>query len=166
MHDQKNNIEEIILGAGCFWGVEYYLKKLPGIISLQVGYSGGHKDNPTYQEVCAKDTGHIEVIRVLFNSHILSCESLLKYFFEIHDFSQTNGQGPDIGPQYLSKIFYLTQIQYHTALQIIQLLEQQGNTVATQLLPATTFFIAEEYHQNYYSKVQQEPYCHVYIKKF
>jgi len=101
-----NDTEEAIVGAGCFWGVEYYLQKLEGVLKTEVGYIGGRIDNPTYKQICETNTGHVEAVRVIYDPRVISYEQLLKYFFEIHDFAQQDGQGPDIGEQYLSKVFY------------------------------------------------------------
>jgi peptide methionine sulfoxide reductase msrA/msrB len=158
--------EEAILAAGCFWGVEYYLKKLPGVLKTEVGYTGGKKANPTYQEVCSHQTGHVEAIRVLFDPKKLSYENLLKYFFEIHDFTQANGQGPDIGEQYLSRIYYYDEEQKSIAQKLIHELEHKHYQVATKLFPVSTFWRAETYHQDYYTKTGKAPYCHRYEKKF
>ncbi len=158
--------QEIILGAGCFWGVEYWFKKLPGILKVEVGYSGGHTLNPTYEDVCSKHSGHYEVVRVLFNQKKILLERVLKFFFEIHDFSQTDGQGPDIGEQYLSAIFVYDQTQADIANQLITYLKSQGEDVATKVLPVQTFWLAEDYHQAYYDKTRKLPYCHTYVKKF
>ncbi len=158
--------EEAILAAGCFWGVEYYLKRLPGVLKTEVGYTGGPTQNPNYQDVCSHQSGHIEALRVLYNPAVLSYESLVKYFFEIHDPTQTNGQGPDLGPQYLSAIFYNTPTQQHIAENIIHLLQSQGLTIATQLNPGAPFWPAETDHQDYYAKKADVPYCHRYIRRF
>lgn len=163
---QVNDTEEAIFAAGCFWGVEYYFRKLPGVLKVEVGYSGGVKTNPTYQEVCSHQTGHYEVIRVLFDPSKISYEMLVKYFYEIHDPTQTNGQGPDIGDQYLSVIFYYDEQQKETANRVTNELNQLGFAVATQIKPVTTFWRAEEYHQDYYTKTGKQPYCHFYQKKF
>lgn len=157
---------EAIFAAGCFWGVEYYFKKLPGVLKTEVGYTGGHKLTPTYDEVCSGSTGHIEAIRVLFDPSKLNYRDLTKYFFEIHDPTQINGQGPDIGQQYLSVIFYFDENQKQIAEELIKELEQKQMKIATRLLPVTSFWKAEEYHQNYYEKTQKAPYCHRYQKKF
>ncbi len=157
---------EAILAAGCFWGVEHYLQKLPGVIKTEVGYTGGHTDNPRYQEICTGNTGHFEAIRVVYDVEKISYEQIIKYFFEIHDPTQTNGQGPDIGKQYLSAIFYYDQQQKDIAEKIVFLLEQKNYRIATQLLPVKTFWRAEDYHQNYYQKTSGEPYCHYYTKRF
>ncbi len=158
--------EEAILAAGCFWGVEYYLKKLDGVLKTVVGYSGGETQSPTYEQVCAKKTGHLEAIRVVYDPKKLNYSNLLKYFFEIHDFSQENGQGPDIGPQYLSAIFYYNDEQKQFAENIIKTLKDKNYTVATKLLPVSPFWSAEIYHQDYYNNNQNSPYCHTYKKIF
>lgn len=158
--------EEAIFAGGCFWGVEYYLKKCPGVLKTEVGYSGGHTVNPTYEDVCTGQTGHYEAIRIIYDPTILSFEKLVKYFFEIHDPTQTNGQGPDIGQQYQSIIFYYNDSQQKTAQQLIQHLQKQGYSIATRLLPVSVFWRAEAYHQNYYAKTQKQPYCHHYTKRF
>lgn len=160
------NTDEIILAAGCFWGVEYYLQKLPGVLLTQVGYCGGHVENPSYQQVCTKTTGHLEVVRVIYDTDQLDLTSLLKYFFEIHDSTQTDGQGPDLGNQYLSAIFYYTARQKEIASEIITLLINKGHEVATVLKPAAPFWIAEEYHRDYYNHKGTLPYCHGYTKRF
>lgn len=158
--------DEIIFAAGCFWGVEYYLQKLPGVLLTEVGYCGGHKDNPTYQEVCTKTTGHLEVVRVIYDSSKLDLDSLIKYFFEIHDPTQTDGQGPDIGNQYLSAIFYYNQQQKEIAEGIIKILQEKGYEIATSLRPVEPFWIGEEYHRDYYNHKGTLPYCHGYTKRF
>lgn len=158
--------EEAIFAAGCFWGVEYYFKKLPGVLKTEVGYTGGDKDNPSYEEVCNGNTGHVEAIRVVYNPLFISYEEITKYFFEIHDPTQLNGQGPDIGAQYLSVIFYYDENQQRIAKQLMTELEKKNYRIATKLLPATPFWQAEEYHQDYYEKTGKNPYCHQYIKRF
>ena len=163
---ETTNSEEAIFAAGCFWGVEHYLKKLPGVVKTEVGYSGGHKLSPAYEDVCQGNSGHLEVIRVLYDPGKLSYEQLLKYFFEIHDFTQTDGQGPDLGQQYLSAVFYYDEGQQKTAQKIIKLLQDKNYAVVTQLKPVTTFWPAEKYHQEYYSKTGKQPYCHHYTKRF
>lgn len=158
--------EEAILAGGCFWGVEYYLSKLKGVLKTEVGYIGGTTLYPSYEEVCQGSTGHVEAVRVLYDPSVLSYTALLQYFFEIHDPTQIERQGPDIGPQYQSVIFYYDEQQKDLAIQTIQQLEQAGYLVATKVLPVTVFWEAEPYHQAYYSKVAQVPYCHVYTKRF
>lgn len=161
-----NDTEEAIFAAGCFWGVEYYFKQLPGVVKTEVGYIGGNKDHPSYEEICSGNTGHIEAIRVVYDPEKLNYKTLAQYFFEIHDPTQKNGQGPDIGEQYLSKIFYYDAEQKNIAESLITQLEKQHLFIATQLLPVTTFWRAEDYHQDYYEKTGKAPYCHRYVKRF
>lgn len=158
--------EEAIFAAGCFWGVEYYLKKLPGVIKTEVGYSGGDLLNPNYQDVCADRGNHLEVIRVIYDPSVVSYLQVLKYFFEIHDFTQTDGQGPDIGSQYLSAVFYYDENQKNLAHQVIKQLQDKGYKVATAIRPVATFWVAEEYHQDYYTVNHKAPYCHSWQKRF
>lgn len=158
--------QEAILAAGCFWGVEYYLQKLSGVLKTEVGYTGGHTVNPTYQDVCKKTTGHLEAVRVVFDPERISYEELLKYFFEIHDPTQTDGQGPDLGSQYLSAIFYYNDIQYEVIRELYTSLESMGYLLATSIYPVTTFYKAEDYHQDYYNIKGDTPYCHTWKKIF
>lgn len=158
--------EEAILAAGCFWGVQYYLDRLDGVLKTEVGYTGGTVANPTYKQVCSKTTGHLEAIRVVYDINKISYEQIIKYFFEIHDPTQQDGQGPDHGPQYLSAIFYLNDAQQQMAMAVTQQLKDLGYSLATQLLSATVFWSAEDYHQAYYEKTGKAPYCHVYVKRF
>lgn len=158
--------EEAIFAAGCFWGVEHYFKKLPGVLKTEVGYSGGHKDNPTYKEICNGDTGHYEVIRVVYDPSKVNYEQVVKYFFEIHDPTQADGQGPDLGEQYLSVVFYYNDTQKKIAQQLISALESKDYKIKTKVLPVATFWQAEEYHQDYYAKTGKQPYCHSYVKRF
>jgi len=158
--------EEALFAAGCFWGVEYYFKKLNGVLKTEVGYTGGHTENPTYEEVCYHKTGHFEAIRVVFDPKIISYEEIAAYFFEIHDPGQQDGQGPDKGEQYLSVAFYYDDQEKDILLKLIKKLKENGYEVATKLLPVTPFWPAENYHQNYYEKTKKTPYCHHYEKKF
>lgn len=158
--------EEAILAAGCFWGVEYFFQKLSGVIKTEVGYIGGHKDNPTYSEVCRHITGHLEGIRVIYDPKKINYGEIIKYFFEIHDPTQINGQGPDLGEQYLSAIFYFNEEQQRIALDVIKTLQSQGIKFSTQLIPMSIFWKAEDYNQSYYAKNNQKPYCHIWQKKF
>lgn len=155
-----------IFAAGCFWGVEYYFKKLNGVISTTVGYTGGNKENPTYNEVCSDNTGHAEAIEIEYNPDVVSYEKLAKYFFEIHDFTQIDRQGPDIGEQYRTAIFYSDNEQKKIADSLISVLNGKGYQVATTVEKASTFWSAEDYHQDYYDVKGSTPYCHVYRKIF
>ncbi|MBN1844404.1 MAG: bifunctional methionine sulfoxide reductase B/A protein [Sedimentisphaerales bacterium] len=159
--------QRAIFAAGCFWGVEHHLQRAEGVISTSVGYTGGRTKNPTYQEVCSDRTGHAEAVEVVFDPQKTSFERLARLFFEIHDFTQLDRQGPDVGTQYRSVIFYLDDEQKTVAERLIGILKQKGFTnIKTQLAPATTFYPAEEYHQDYYNKTGKAPYCHVYRKIF
>ncbi len=152
--------------SGCFWGTEFYMMKAPGAISTAVGFMGGHVDHPTYEQVCTKTTGHIETTRVVFDSNLTDYEHLVRLFFETHDFTQTDGQGPDIGPQYRSFIFYAGDRQKTIAEKYIRILTEKGYSVATTLQKASVFWKAENYHQQYYQKKGSRPYCHSYKKIF
>jgi peptide methionine sulfoxide reductase msrA/msrB len=158
--------EEAIFAAGCFWGVEYYFKKLPGVLKVESGYTGGHKSHPTYEQICTGTTGHYEAIRVIYDVNKTSYEAVTQYFFEIHDATQTNGQGPDLGQQYLSAIFYYDDEQKSVAESTIHTLTKNGYKIATKLLPVAVFWPAEDYHQDYYAKTGKAPYCHRYEKIF
>ncbi len=163
---EEQNTETAIFASGCFWGTEYWLQKQNGVIKTTVGYTGGKSQNPTYEEVCSHKTGHYEAVEVVFDPEIVSYETLAKVFFETHDPTQTNGQGPDIGEQYLSVIFYENQNQKEISEKLINQLELKGLKVATKLLPAQKFWIAEAYHQDYYEHKGTKPYCHFYTKRF
>ncbi|PIT86115.1 MAG: peptide-methionine (S)-S-oxide reductase [Candidatus Magasanikbacteria bacterium CG10_big_fil_rev_8_21_14_0_10_43_6] len=166
MFGKKKNTSRAIFAGGCFWGVEYYFQKQDGVLETTVGYIGGRTNNPTYQEVCAKTSGHIEALEVVFDADAVSFETLAKLFFEIHDPTQVNRQGPDVGEQYKSAIFYVDEEQKETSKKLIDMLKVQGLDVVTELIPATTFWPAEGYHQEYYEKKGGTPYCHVRIKRF
>jgi len=163
---EETTMKKAVLAGGCFWGVEHHLEKLPGVISVVSGYTGGSTDNPTYEEVCYKDTGHIEVVEVEYDSEKVDFHTIAKMFFEIHDPTQVNGQGPDLGPQYQSAVFYADEEQKKVTEDLISQLENKGLKVATNLRKAETFWPAEDYHQNYYEKTGKFPYCHKYTKRF
>lgn len=152
--------------GGCFWGVEYNLEKLDGVISVESGYMGGAMKNPSYRDVSHGDSGHLETVEVTYNPKKVSYETLAKLFFEIHDPTQNDGQGPDIGEQYHSAIFTSDEKEKKTILKLITILESKRLHVATKILDATEFYKAEEYHQDYYQRHHKEPYCHSYVKRF
>lgn len=155
-----------LFASGCFWGTEYFLQKIPGVTSTTVGFCGGHTNQPTYKQVCAGDTGHAETVEVMYDPDRVRYETLARTFFETHDFTQLNRQGPDIGTQYRSAIFYLDQEQKDTAERLILWLKQNGHPVKTQLTAAGTFWPAEDYHQDYYQRKNGTPYCHTYRRVF
>ncbi len=164
--DKQEETEVAIFAGGCFWGVEHLMQQQPGILSIEVGYIGGSTENPTYREVCSHTTGHAEAVRIVFNPKKVSYTTLAKLFFEIHDPTQSDGQGPDLGDQYRSEIFYTTSRQKEIAEELIGQLQGKGFQVVTRVTPATVFWKAEEYHQNYYNKTGKAPYCHRYIPRF
>jgi peptide methionine sulfoxide reductase msrA/msrB len=159
-------IARAIFAGGCFWGVEYFMKQVPGVIRVTSGYTGGRTEHPTYKEVCSKDTGHAEAVEVVFDPGKTDFETLAKRFFETHDPTQVDRQGPDIGSQYRSEIFYVTDEQKTTAEKLIRHLEEKGLTVATKVTRAGVFWPAEDYHQDYYQRKGSQPYCHAYVKRF
>lgn len=155
-----------IFAAGCFWGVEHHMNIAKGVISTDVGYIGGNTLDPTYKDVCYKNTGHAEAVRVVFDPTKTDFETLAKLFFEIHDPGQLNRQGPDVGDQYRSEIFYFNENQKVVSEKLIEILKSKGYSVVTKLTPASEFYPAEDYHQDYYEKSGSNPYCHFYQKKF
>jgi peptide-methionine (S)-S-oxide reductase len=157
-------LEKATFGAGCFWGVEYQYAKIPGVLSAVCGYAGGKLDNPTYEEICAKGTGHAEVIEVTFDPAKVSYRTLVEYFFKMHDPTQVNRQGPDVGDQYRSVIFTHSAEQKKVADDVkigLTLAKAFTRPIATQIEPAPKFWRAEEYHQKYYQLRGKKPYCHL-----
>lgn len=163
---EKAMTDTAIFAGGCFWGVEYYMKKLKGVVSTRVGYTGGRTENPTYKEVCDGNTGHYEAIEVVFNPGQTSFEEVARMFFETHDPTHWNHQGPDVGEQYRSAVFYRTEEQKAITESLIRRLKDKGFRVVTEVKPATTFWKAEDYHQDYYEHKGSTPYCHGYVKRF
>lgn len=155
-----------IFAGGCFWGVEHYLQKLPGVHSVVSGYTGGKVENPTYEQVCSGKTGHYEAVRVTYDPGQVSYETLVKLFFEIHDPTHWNHQGPDWGEQYRSAVFYQNEGEKKTVEKLIKILKDKGYKVVTEVKPAHTFWEAEGYHQDYYERKGSTPYCHGYTKRF
>jgi len=158
---QAKALERAVFAAGCFWGVEYYLKTAPGVISTTVGYTGGEFNSPTYQQVCTNKTGHAEAVEVVFDPNKTTYEQLAKLFFEIHDFTQLNRQGPDVGTQYRTEVFYADDRQRKVAEDLVIQLKGMGYDVKTQISPLVRFWPAEVYHQDYYEKTGKTPYCHI-----
>ncbi len=162
----NEKIKYAIFAGGCFWGVEHLMQKQLGVISVVSGYIGGSVENPTYEQVKSKTTGHAEAVRIEYNSELVDYETLAKLFFEIHDPTQLNGQGYDLGEQYRSEVFYCTEYERAIIEKLIEQLEAKGYDVVTKLTPATTFYVAEDYHQDYYEIKGTQPDCHVYTKRF
>jgi methionine-S-sulfoxide reductase len=152
--------------SGCFWGTEYYFSKTQGVVSTTVGYMGGEVPSPTYEQVSTGQTGHVETAKVEYDPAEITFEDLVKLFFETHDATQVGGQGPDIGSQYESKVFYNNDEEKTVINKLIKILENKGLRIVTKVEKASIFYSAENYHQDYYSKNGQAPYCHIYHKLF
>lgn len=152
--------------GGCFWGTEHLLNKLDGVVSTRVGYMGGQTSNPTYEDICYKATGHAEAVEVVYDPGKTDFETVARHFFEIHDPTQADRQGPDIGDQYRSVIFYVDDEQKATSQKLIGILRDKKYDVVTELVKADTFWEAEKYHQDYYDQNGKQPYCHAYVKRF
>jgi len=152
-----------IFAAGCFWGVQYYFDQVPGVLKTTAGYIGGHVDNPSYEAVCTHTTGHAEAVKIIYDPNLISYKTLLEQFFRMHDPTQLNRQGPDIGDSYRSAIFYNNDAQKHDAQKMIDELNSSGQfkkPIVTTLEPARTFWLAEDYHQKYTEKTGRGM-CHV-----
>jgi len=157
---------EIIVAGGCFWGIEYWFMQAPGVLITECGYTGGHSAYPSYTDVCLGKTAHYEAVRVVYDPKISNEDILYRIFFEIHDPYQGNGQGPDIGPQYQSAIFYANHQQKNIAEKQLAYLSKGKQITCTSLLEACTFWPAESAHQQYYYKNGHLPYCHIPTKRF
>ena len=150
-----------IFAAGCFWGVQYYFDQIPGVTDTLVGYTGGHIESPSYEEVCTHTTGHAEAVELEFDESQVSYEVLVKQFFHMHDPTQLNRQGPDIGDSYRSAIFYLDEDQKHIAETLRdELAPNTGKPIVTQIVPAAKFYEAEDYHQKFAERTGRGA-CHV-----
>lgn len=163
---EPGRYETAILAGGCFWGVEYFLQKEQGVKSVESGYTGGHVKNPAYREVTTGRTGHAEAVKVVYDPSLISYEKLVKLFLEIHDPTQVDRQGPDVGNQYRSEIFYMNDYQKDIAEKLLKQLSEKGLRIATRLTAASEFYVAEDYHQDYYFNKGSLPYCHGYTKRF
>lgn len=158
----EKNIATATLGGGCFWCLDAIFREIRGITSVVCGYAGGHIQNPTYEQVCAKTTGHAEVVQVHFDTALITYEDILSIFWHIHDPTTLNRQGNDEGPQYRSVIFYHNDIQKSLAEFSINKEQEIGtwpNPFVTEIKPMETFFSAEEYHQNYFARNPSQSYC-------
>ncbi|MDH5398178.1 MAG: peptide-methionine (S)-S-oxide reductase MsrA [Cyclobacteriaceae bacterium] len=165
MQNQKYKIAT--LGAGCFWCVETIFEELQGVISVESGYMGGHTKNPTYKEVCTETTGHAEVARIIYDPEIISFKDILEVFWQTHDPTTLNKQGNDTGTQYRSAVFYHSEEQKEEAEFYKNKLEESAvfsNPIVTEITPATDYYVAEDYHQNYYQLNSEASYCQYVIK--
>lgn len=152
--------------GGCFWGVEHFLEQLPGVLDVESGYMGGALDAPSYEQVSSGDSGHAETVRVTFDPQKIGYEAVAKRFFEIHDPTEVDRQGPDIGTQYRSAVFVTGPEQRAAVDRLIGQLKANGYAVATTVEDAGRFWPAEEYHQNYYVRTRKTPYCHMPVPRF
>ncbi|CAI48110.1 peptide methionine sulfoxide reductase MsrA (S-form specific) [Natronomonas pharaonis DSM 2160] len=155
------------LGGGCFWCVEAAFEELDGVESVTSGYAGGHTEDPTYREVCSGNTGHAEVVQVAYDSDVLAYEDLLEVFFTVHDPTQLNRQGPDVGSQYRSIVLYHDDTQRELAEAYIESLDEAGeydDDIVTEIERLETFYRAEENHQNYFEKNPQDAYCRMHAQ--
>ncbi len=162
----NTNLQTATLAGGCFWCLEAVYNELKGVHSVESGYAGGHLDNPTYREVCNGNTGHAEVVQIRFDPSIISYRDLLNVFFTIHDPTTLNRQGADIGTQYRSAIFYHDDEQKKIAEEVIKELNAQkiwDNPIVTEVTKFDTFYMAEDYHQEYFAKNSYQPYCQVVV---
>jgi peptide methionine sulfoxide reductase msrA/msrB len=142
--------EEAIFAAGCFWGVQFYFDQVPGVVRTLVGYTGGHTENPTYEEVCTHTTGHAEAVRITFDPQQISYKMLVRHFFHMHDPTQLNRQGPDIGDSYRTAIFYENDDQRAVAEKVRDAVQATlEKPIVTEITSASTFYEAEDYHQKY-----------------
>lgn len=155
-------LEKATLGGGCFWCTEAVYLELKGVVDVKPGYSGGHVKNPSYKEVCNETTGHAEVVQIAFDPEIVSFTEILEVFFVTHDPTTLNRQGNDVGTQYRSAIFYHSEQQKQTAQKVIELLTKDkayNKPIVTEVTAFDVFYVAEDYHFNYYARNKNQPYC-------
>jgi len=166
--DNVSKVEFATFAGGCFWGVEYAFENIPGVVKADSGFMGGKVDNPSYRQVCMGDTNHAEVVQIEFDPAKVNYRKLVEYFFKIHDPTTPNRQGPDVGTQYRSAIFYHSDAQKQVAQDVIAELKDKKafkRPIVTELVPAQSFWVAEDYHQNYFDKHPERAVCHP-IPKF
>ena len=164
---ESNTYKKAVFASGCYWGTEYYLQQADGVIETTVGYAGGNVKNPSYRQVTTGTTGHAESVEVVYDPSKTDYETLARLFFETHDPTQMNRQGPDIGTQYRSAIFYANAEQKAIAEKLVKILEDKGLQVATEITALEEFFPEEkDYHHDYYKKTGGTPYCHAYKQRF
>ena len=158
--------KKAIFASGCFWGTDYWLRTVPGVLDTKSGYIGGSESHPTYEDVCTGSTGHYEAVEVTYDENLVDYETLARMYFNTHNPEQANGQGNDIGSQYLPAIFYLDEEQKRISEKLLSELRALAYKPATELIKAPRFWPAENYHQDYYIKNGKKPYCHFYRPKF
>ena len=157
-------MENVIIGGGCFWCTEGVMNGLKGVLEVLPGYCGGHVENPTYEQVCRKNTGHAEVVKVTYDSEIINLKTILEIFFTSHDPTQLNRQGNDVGPQYRSIVFYNNEKERNIINLVIGSLNDfYDNEIVTEVVPKSKFYIAEKYHHDYYARNSSQPYCAMVI---
>jgi peptide-methionine (S)-S-oxide reductase len=164
--EAADGLETVVLGGGCFWSMEAIFSQLKGVHDAEVGYAGGHTEDPTYEEVCTKDTGHAEVVKIIYDPGIISFKKLLEVFFYVHDPTTLNRQGNDVGEQYRSIILYTSTLQEEIADDYIDRLDSQGvfsDPIVTQVEELDDYYRAEDYHQEYYEKNPGQPYCSLVV---
>jgi len=162
----QTNMKQATFGAGCFWCVEAIFQDVKGVESVESGYSGGHIDNPTYEQVCSKKTGHVEVIRINYDSSVVDFNTLLEVFWHTHNPTTLNRQGADVGPQYRSVIYYHDDEQKEKALASRKTTDASGlwkDPIVTEISPLINYYVAEKYHQDYYTQNPNQGYCSVVI---
>ncbi|MAS01306.1 MAG: peptide-methionine (S)-S-oxide reductase [Euryarchaeota archaeon] len=157
-------MENVIIGGGCFWCTEGVMNGLKGVLEVSPGYCGGHVENPTYEQVCRKKTGHAEVVKVTYDSKIINLKTILEIFFTSHDPTQLNRQGNDVGPQYRSIVFYNNEKERNIINLVIGSLNDfYDDEIVTEVVPKSKFYIAEKYHHDYYARNSSQPYCAMVI---
>lgn len=167
MNTNKNKLESITLGAGCFWCVEAIFQDLKGVVSVESGYTGGKIKNPTYKEVCGGGTGHAEVAQISFDPELISVQTILAVFFKTHDPTTLNRQGADVGTQYRSAIFYHSEEQKTISEDLIKSLNDENaypNPIVTEISPLSDYYPAENYHQDYFNNNAEQGYCKMVIQ--
>jgi peptide-methionine (S)-S-oxide reductase len=158
-------MERAIFAGGCFWCTEIFFKDIEGVEAVQPGYIGGHIDNPTYEMICSGTTGHLEAIEIIYDPELISYINLLEVFFDTHDPTQVDGQGNDLGSQYMSAIYFTNDRQkMESANYIKKIISNYNNPIITKLYSEQPFFLAEEYHKNYFNDNRSQPYCQIVIK--
>ncbi len=159
-------LDRAVFAGGCFWGVEYHFENMPGVLATTVGYTGGEVEHPTYAQVSTGRTGHVEAVEVVYDPKVTTFEVLARHFFQIHDPTQVDRQGPDVGQQYQSALFYTDAEQHQTAEKLIHDLRGRGFQVFTRLEPVKRFYQADPKHQKYYSSKGKKPSCHFWTSRF